>query len=201
MKKYILFLLLISISLFSCDDLKKNKKKSTPNLECSEKISYCESIVSDTNIITLDGYSIFNESFKLILKQSMDEYENCENREKGYHFSIQIRNAKLKVSPKGNKLLIEIGSEVYTDSIGAKSLYISRSYYKGFVSRGYGYFYLDTNLFILEGLQEGAIFRKTNKVQTFIYKKEPIVVFDPPRWLFCYWKNKFYFSYKSPCGG
>jgi len=130
----------------------------------------------DTNNIILSEFIVVNGDFDYILDSSMVEYEKCEKLEKGYHFTILISDAKIK------------------ERSGVKNLYICRSYYKDFVSRGYGFFYYRDYLFVLEGQQLAEIFRKTSKTKSFQYKQEPVTIFDPPRWLYYFWNKEFFLS-------
>jgi hypothetical protein len=132
---------------------------------------------------TLSEFIIINEDFEYALDTLIEEFNKCESTKKGYHFIISISDAKIEKHS------------------GVKSLYISESYYKDFVSNGYGFFCYKGYRFILQGQQLKDIFRKTNKTKTFSYKQEPVTTFDPPRWLYYYWNKEFYLADSSPCGG
>lgn len=155
----------------------------------------------DTNNIVLTELIVINEDFNYILDTILEEYIECENSDNAYHFSISIQNTIVKDSLGVKSMYLAIDSMKNEKSSNAKSIYISRSYYKGFVSKGYGFFYYREKLFVINGQLIEEVFRKTNRKTSFSYKYEPIVIFDPPRWLFCYLKNKFYCIYSSPCGG
>jgi hypothetical protein len=137
----------------------------------------------DTNNIILSEFIVVSADFDYLLDSSIVEYNKCEKLEKGYHFTISIGDAKIK------------------ERSGMKSLYICRSYYKDFVSRGYGFFYYRDYLFVLEGQQLEDIFWKTNGTKKFLYKQEPVSIFDPPRWLYYFWNKEFYLADSAPCGG
>jgi hypothetical protein len=138
---------------------------------------------SNTNNKNLPEFIVTNEDFEYILDITIEEYNKCENKKKDYHFVISMGEEK---------------KQAHSD---VKNLYIRRSYYKDFVSSGYGFFYYNDYLFILQGQQLKDIFSKTNRVKIFRNKQEPISTFDPPRWLYYYWNKEFYFIYSSPCGG
>ena len=145
---------------------------------------------NDVNRKILSEFILVNEDFNCILDTIIEEYNQCKNKKKGHHFTITIG---------------EFSDEEY---LGMKSLSICESYYKDFisyyddfVSDGYGFFYYKSHLFILYGLQSNDIFKKTENSQIFPYKREPITIFDPSRWLYYYWNKKFYLADSSPCGG
>lgn len=128
-------------------------------------------------------YNIVNEELCKILDETIEEYKKCENTIKGYHFTITVQDVK------------------NSDSFNIKSLYISQSYYKNFISDGYGFLYYKEYLFILQGEQLNDNFKKTGKEKKFLYKEEPILTFDPPRWLYYYYNFFYYLVDSSPCGG
>ena len=130
----------------------------------------------------LSEFIIVNEDFEYVLDISIEGYNKCKTKREGHHFEITIG---------------EFEDKEYS---GMKSLSISRSFYKDFISNGYGFFYYKGYLFILYGLQLNNIFKKTDNTQTFSYKQTPICIFDPPRWLYCYWNKEFYVVESFPCG-
>lgn len=137
---------------------------------------------STLNKITLIEYIVVNDEFNKILNALLEEFEQCSNIEKAYHFTITIQEIN--------------------DTTNVKSLYISRSYYKDFVSLdGYGFIYYKGYVFVLIGAQLNDCFKKTSNEFLFPYKEEPISTFDPSRWLYFYWNSKFYLAYSSHCGG
>lgn len=179
----------------STDFIETKHFLSNPDYEIKEKNISEEntdknSLTNDSNNLLLSEFIVDNEVFEYILDTLTEEYNKCEIVEKGYHFTVFINDAKIK------------------DYSGMKFLSVSRSFYKGFVSRykgsvsmEYGFFYYKDYLFILEGQQLKDIFKKTDRTQKFSYKDEPVVIFDPPRWLYYYWNKDFYFGDSAPCGG
>jgi hypothetical protein len=195
--KYINYIVFIFISCISCNKNTKSDVKEISN----DKITNKNNLEIDSNKITLSSFIITNETFKNILDITLEEYNNCDNVEKGYYFYISIHYAIVKDSA-GTKCISVVNDSIDTKGYAvAKSIYISRSYYKEFVSRGYGFFYYKGYLFILVGEQLIDIFKKTNNVKKFLFKDEPIEIFDPPRWWYCFWNEKFYFAHGSPSGG
>jgi hypothetical protein len=196
--KHLTYIITVAFILLGCGN--RNNKSTVPENFFVNDINKND-LESDTNNLLLSKFIIVNEDFEYILETLIEEYNKCEMIEKGYHFSISIQNANIKESLGIRSVSIAIDSvDIDLPSI-AKSLYISRSYYKGFVSRGYGFFYYKDYLFILEGQQIDDLLRKTDKTHKFLYQDEPIVIFDPPRWWFCYWNKDFYLVNSSPCGG
>jgi hypothetical protein len=198
--KHLTYIITIIFILLGCGN-RNNKSTINVHKEIYAKDIDKTDLKSDINNLLLSEFIIINEDFEYILETSIEEYNKCDRIEKDYHFSISIQNAKIKESSGVKSMYIAIDSVDSKEFAGAKSLYISRSYHKDFVARGYGFFYYKNYLFILEGQQLDDIFKKTNKTETFLYKFEPIVTFDPPRWLYCYWNKFFYWVYSSPCGG
>jgi hypothetical protein len=166
--------------------VEKNKKSAMNTLIniIFSSCFFCSVLLqNNTNEKVLSAFIIINEEFQHILDVSIEEFNECKDIKKGYHFTISINDAE------------------HQEYSGMKSLYISRSYYKDFISNGYGYFYYKDYLFILQGEQLNDIFKKANKTKTFLYKDEPITIFDPSRWLYYYWNKEFYLADSSPCGG
>ena len=137
----------------------------------------------DENNRELSEFVIIDEDFRHALDSSINTYTKCKNIKKGYHFTISVNDVKNQQHP------------------GMKSLYISESYYKDFISGGYGFVYYKNYLFILRRQQLVEIFKETNNTKSFSYKEEPVTIFDPPRWLYYYWNKEFYLANSSPCGG
>lgn len=198
--KYLIYILFISKVIVSCEN-PYGKKISNNFLESSANVESKNEFENDTNTIMLSECIILNETIKYLLNVLLDEYHECKNVENGYHFTISIKNATIHESPEEKGLQISFDTENATETTLAKSLYVSRSYYKGHVSNGYGFFYYRDYLFVLQGILLEDFFTITNNKRSFPYRHEPAVFFDPPRWGFCYWNNSFYIVNKSPCGG
>ena len=179
------------------------KKESVNNINFKENFNYSHinHIERDTNSIKLSEFIVVNEDFEYILDTLIEMYNLCEQRKDGRHFSISITDAKITDSLGVKHIYLSIDSLDTKDSLCAKKLYISESYYKDFVSRGYGFFYHNDYLFVLEGQLLENLFKEKNKTQLFPYKCEPVNTFDPPRWLYCFLNKEFYLVDSSPCGG
>lgn len=200
MLRHSLFILFGVLNLFGCRN-PNNESHVNSFKENSINDSHNIALVNDSNSIILAEFEIANEDFESILLTSLNEYIECKRTDFGYHFSISIRNAKIQDSLGVKSIFIAVDSIDSKESFGAMSLYISRSFHKEFVSRGYGYYYYKDYLFILEGLYLDDVFKKTGRKRSFMYRQEPIVIFDPPRWFYAYWNKVFYFINSSPCGG
>lgn len=195
---YIKYLLIIIIAFTSCG--KQNKVNESSNI--SRNSSYCNiEFLPDSNHIQLCEYQIINEDFIYIIEKLIDDHSKCEQFDLGYHFSISMQKTILKDSLGVKSIQLEVDQYTNADSLNAISFYISRSYFKDYVSGGFGYFYFNNILFVIDGIDVVEVFKAKNTKQIFKYKNQPITIFDPPRWLYCLWNNNFYSSYSSPCGG
>jgi len=186
------------VTFFSCG---KQKFNHEANIVESTVFDSCTNFISDLHHIQLSEYQIVNEDFLYIIEKLIDDYSKCEQFDLGYHFSVSMQKTILKDSLGIRSIQLEVDQYTNADSLNAISFYISRSYFKGYVSGGFGYFYFNNILFVLDGIDVVEVFKAKNTKQIFKYKNQPVTIFDPPRWLYCLWNNNFYFSYSSPCGG
>lgn len=198
--RHLIYVLIITNIFIGCENRSSNNIsmnffKISANDESENELE------NDSNTIILSEYIILNKDFQHILDVLIEEYRRCESIENGYHFTISIQKATILEATEKKGLKIGYDTENVNDTNIAKSLYISRSYFKGYVSKGYGFFYYKESLFVLIGIQLEDLFRITKKTHSFSFRDEPVLIFDPPRWSFCYWNNSFYFIDKSPCGG
>ena len=139
---------------------------------------------------TLSEVVVIDQDFKAILDSTIESYNQCKNRRKGRHFTISVEKFN------------------YNDSITMESFYISESWFEYFIAyfgdlpdSDDAFFYYKDHLFVLHGLQPSNIFKKTGTTQMFLYRQAPIHIWDPPRWVYYYWKDKFHLDHKAPCGG
>lgn len=198
--KHLIYFLFIANVFAGCENrFSKNNSNDFPEISANDERE--EKFENDSNTIILSECIILNETFKKLLDVLLDEYHECENIKNGYHFAISIKNATIHELSDKKELHISFDTDNSNETTLAKSIYVSRSYYKEYVSDGYGYFYYKDYLFVLQGIHLEDLFTITNNKRSFSYRHEPTMIFDPPRWGFCYWNNRFYIFNKVPCGG
>jgi hypothetical protein len=186
--KHLTYIIIVAFIVLGCENQKNQsiQNNSVVDTGIDEPVNnLCKSHLTDvTSNIILPEFIVTDKDFaEYVLDTLIEQYNKCEYKEEGYHFVISIGDVTI---------------ENYSN---AKNLYINRSFYKDFISDGYGFFYHKGYLFILRVQQINDVFRATNKTKAFLYKEEPVVTFDPPRWLYYYWNKEFYFIHGSPCGG
>lgn len=192
------YLFIIIVAFTSCSKQNQVNDSSIISLNSNS----CDNVfLPDSNHIQLFEYQIINDDFLYIIERVIDDYSKCEQFDLGHYLLISMQKTILKDSNGIKSIQLEVEQNTPTDSLNAIAFYISRSYFKDFVSGGFGYFYFNNNLFILDGIEVVEIFKAKCTNQIFKFKTQPITIFDPPRWLYCLWNNNFYFSYSSPCGG
>ena len=155
--------------------------------------SVCMFVVFFSNVIMAQRYTIVKQemselkiidtNFIFILDTIIQEVKQCNDFNESYSWSIYIKDT---IDHTGN-------------------IYISRSDIKDGCYGGYGYFYHQNILFVVNGKMFFELFENTNiKTKMSIYMINPSFppyIFDPPRWSYYYDDGKFDLDYSVPCGG